>query len=297
MTLLVPRAGVRSQRPAHAVYDAVAEASAALVIGRYSTSFGLACRLLGEPVRVHVRNVYALVRLADEIVDAPRPGATVEHRAELLTTLEQDVYAALGHGHSANLVVHAFARSARACGIEPELVTPFFDSMRTDLEQLVHDRASFERYVYGSAEVVGLMCLRVFLAGEPRPEAAYAALAPGARRLGAAFQKLNFLRDLAEDHDGLGRRYLPAIDPLELTDEQRDRLLDEIDADLAVAAAAVRHLPDHSRLAVTVAQALFTELAHRLRHTPAERIRSARVRVPNVVKAKVATRCLLRSSR
>jgi phytoene synthase len=297
VTLLVPRTTIRTRPAPHAVYDAAADESAAVLVGTYSTSFGLACRLLDEPVRTHVRNVYALVRLADEVVDAPRPGATAAARGELLDALEQDVYAALRSGHSTNLVVHAFARSARTCGITRELVAPFFESMRSDLIRRVHDRASFERYVYGSAEVVGLMCLRIFLIDEPRAEEAFADLRVGARRLGGAFQKINFLRDLAEDHDNLGRRYLPGIDPLRLTDEERDRFLDEIDADLAVAEAAVRRLPDGSRRAVAVAQALFVELSRRLRRTPAEQIRRERVRVPGPVKARVVARSLVREAR
>jgi phytoene synthase len=296
VSLLSARMAPPEPSPA-ATYDAVAEASAALVIRRYSTSFGLASRLLAEPVRTEVRNVYALVRVADEIVDAPRPGAGSGEQRRLLDALEADLEDALATGHSANLVVHAFARTARRCGITTELTAPFFESMRTDLVAGRHDRESFERYVYGSAEVVGLMCLRVFLADEPRPEVTYAALAPGARRLGAAFQKVNFLRDLAEDTGVLGRSYLPGLEAVRLTDADRDRVLDEIDEDLRVASAAVRHLPDHSRRAVQVAHALFTELAGRLRATPAERIRSGRVRVPAPAKARILARCLVRGDR
>jgi 15-cis-phytoene synthase len=274
-------------------YDAVAEESAALVIRRYSTSFGLASRLLGRGVRPHVRNVYALVRVADELVDAPRPGDGAHERRRLLDALEQETLAAIQRGHSANLVVHAFARSAAVCGIEPDLVTPFFASMRADLDVTEHTEASFTAYVYGSAEVVGLMCLRAFLHDDPDRHAAYDDLAPGARRLGAAFQKVNFLRDLAADHSELGRRYFPGVDPAALTTAQRDHLLDDIDGDLAAAAEAVRRLPENSRRAVAVAHALFTELSRRLRLTPAEEIRVRRVRVPSPAKAGVVARCLL----
>lgn len=291
--MLLDRRG--SARPCPAdQYDALATSTARLVIRRYSTSFGLAARLLDEPVRTHVRNVYALVRVADEIVDAPRPGEGDEARRTLLDALETETLAAMASGHSANLVVHAFARTAVACGIEPALVTPFFASMRTDLDVLEHDQASLDAYVYGSAEVVGLMCLRTFLRDEADPQAAYAALHPGACRLGAAFQKLNFLRDLAADHEELGRRYFPGIDPAELTDAQRDAVLDDIEADLAVAAVAIDQLPPSSRRAVRVAHTLFAELARRLRRTPAEQIRTERVRVPNAVKSRLVARELLR---
>ncbi|NPC97916.1 squalene/phytoene synthase family protein [Nocardioides sp. zg-DK7169] len=281
----------------HHLYDQVAEASAALVIEHYSSSFGLASRLLAEPVRTRVRNVYALVRVADEVVDAPRPDATRAQQAHVLDELEAEVRVALVRGHSSNLVVHAFARTARRCGIGHDLIDPFFASMRTDLFRTVHDQDSFERYVYGSAEVIGLMCLRAFLADEPGPEAAYDALAGGAQRLGAAFQKVNFLRDLATDEGLLGRSYFPGVDPARLDDATRDRLLDGIDADLAAAAAVIPALPASSRRAVRVAHGLFAELSTRLRRTPAAEIRQRRVRVPGPAKARIAARCLLRGGR
>lgn len=276
-------------------YDAVAAESARLVIRRYSTSFGLACRLLDEPVRTHVRNVYALVRVADELVDAPRPGATDAERRELLDALEAETLTAMSRGHSANLVVHAFARTAAACGIEQALVVPFFASMRTDLDRTEHDPESFAAYIHGSAEVVGLMCLRAFVRDEPDPAAAYDALAPAARSLGAAFQKLNFLRDLAADRDELGRRYFPGIDPGRLTTAQRDALLADIAADLRVADAGIAGLPRGCRSAVAMAHALFSELARRIGAAPVEQVRTERIRVPGRVKARVAARELLRS--
>lgn len=276
-------------------YDALAADSARLVMRRYSTSFGIASRFLAEPVRTHVRDVYALVRVADEIVDAPRPGADDHERRVLLDELEKETLEALGRGQSANLVVHAFARTAGACGIGPALVTPFFESMRTDLVRTEHDQESFDAYVHGSAEVVGLMCLKAFLVGRPDGAAAYEALAPGARRLGAAFQKVNFLRDLAADHDGLGRRYFPGVDPARLTDAQRHALLDDIDDDLRAAGLAIAAIPAGSRRAVRLAHALFAELSRRLRHTPVERIRTERIRVPGRVKAAIVGRELVRT--
>ena len=280
-----------------AQYDAVAASAAAAVLRGYSTSFGLATRLLSEPARTHVRNVYALVRVADEIVDAPRPGGTRALQARLLGQLEAETRAALETGHSANLIVHAFAGTARSCGIDRTLTEPFFGSMRSDLFLTRHDAESFARYVHGSAEVVGLMCLRAFLSGQADAGTEYAALAPGAQRLGAAFQKVNFLRDLAADSRGLGRHYFPGIDPDRLDDRTRDLLLDDIDADLAAADAAIDRLPAGARRGVRVAHALFAELSARLRRTPALRIRDERVRVPGPVKARVVARALVRGDR
>ncbi|MGW8566731.1 phytoene/squalene synthase family protein [Isoptericola sp. NPDC055881] len=271
------------------LYDAVAVESAAVVIRAYSSSFGWACRLLGEPVRDHVRTVYALVRVADEIVDDISPTLTPAQREDLLDELERDVTRARACGRSSNLVVHAFARTARRFGIGDDLVAPFFASMRADLTVSAHDEASFAAYVHGSAEVVGLMCLRVFVAGD---DEAYARLAPGAARLGAAFQKVNFLRDLAEDVEARGRSYFPGLDVDGFDDDARDRLLADIDADLAAAAAVIGDLPRSSRRAVRVAHDLFAELSRRLAATPAATIRRERVRVPGPVKARlVAAAC------
>jgi phytoene/squalene synthetase len=286
------------RRPPRSLYDSVSEGSAAVVIRQYSSSFWLASRLFAEPVRTQVRNVYALVRVADEIVDIPDPTLAHEPRARMLTWLQDDVRHALQTGYSGNLVVHAFARTAVGCGIGEELIDPFFASMRMDLDTTVHTRESFDRYVYGSAEVVGLMCLRVFLAGDEAGAGArdrsrdYDRLAPGARRLGAAFQKLNFLRDLAEDHELLHRCYFPALDPVLICDADRDRILDDIDADLAAAGAVVPELPASSRRAVAAAHATFAELSSRLRETPAQEIRRARVRVPRTVKLRIAAGAL-----
>lgn len=268
-----------------ALYDRVAEETASIVIHRYSTSFGLASRLLGADVRQHVENIYALVRVADEIVDG---GASIDtlQAARALNDLEAETGEALRIGFSSNLVVHAFALTARDVDFGEELTAPFFESMRMDLSQKQHDQASFDTYVYGSAEVVGLMCLRAFLHGEavtdlPRFET-------GARALGAAFQKVNFLRDLAADFETLGRSYFPDVDVHSFDEATKSRLLDDIDADLAVSAAVVPDLPRSSRRAVALAQSLFAELSTRLRATPASELVRARVRVPNPVKARLA---------
>jgi 15-cis-phytoene synthase len=286
---------VRHSAP-RSLYDSVSEGSAAIVIREYSSSFGLASRLLAEPVRTHVRNVYALVRVADEIVDNLDSTLGREPRDTMLTWLQDDVRHALQTGYSANLVVHAFARTALLVGIGHELVVPFFASMRMDLDIAEHTPESFDRYVYGSAEVVALMCLRTFLAAPDGPadrSAACDRLATGARCLGAAFQKLNFLRDLADDHDALRRDYFPGLDVDRFGDADRDRILDDIDGDLDAAAAVVPDLPASSRRAVRAAHATFAELAGRLRETPAVEIRRTRVRVPAAVKLRLAAGALL----
>ena len=183
--------------------------------------------------------------------------------------------------------MHAFARTARECGIGEAQIRPFFASMRTDLLTARHDAASHDDYVYGSAEVVGLMCLQVFVnAGAQHPAVPDAELVDGARRLGAAFQDVNFLRDLHHDEDALGRDYLG------LASGASDRIavLDRIDADLAAAAAVIPRLPADCRRAVTAAHDLFAALSLRLRRDSAS---EERVRVPDAVKATLAARAWL----
>jgi len=273
-----------------ALYDTVADQTASGVIRRYSTSFGLASRLLGADVRQHVENVYALVRVADEIVDGPaaEAGLDPESSARCLDEFEAETERAIETGFSANLVVHAFARTARTAGFGSELTRPFFASMRADLSAREHDAESFDRYVHGSAEVVGLMCLRAFLLGHAFPSSTLAELDEGARRLGAAFQKVNFLRDLAADFEQLGRSYFPGVDVGSFDEATKARLVADIDDDLRVAGDIIPVLPATSRRAVALAHGLFAELNRRLEATPASSLIRARVRVPDPVKVRIA---------
>ena len=276
------------------LYNRVAVETASRVIRSYSTSFGLASRLLRPRTRLQIEAVYALVRLADEIVDgvAAAAGLPAADVGRVLDALEADTRQALRTGYSVNLVVHAFALTARATGITEELTTPFFRSMRADLLRAEHTQASFDDYVYGSAEVIGLMCLLCFLDGVEVSEDRAKRLREGAQRLGAAFQKVNFLRDLADDFDALGRSYFPGVSVGAFSESDKHRLLDDIDADLLVSGASIAELPSAARPAVALAQELFAELSRRLRATPAEELRSTRVRVPNPVKLRIAAQIL-----
>lgn len=276
------------------LYDATAARTSALVLGAYSTSFGWGARLLGRRAHRDIEAVYGLVRLADEVVDTfGGPGAATE-----LDELEAQTVRALRTGYSTNLVVHAFARTARRVGITTVETEPFFASMRADLTVAAHDRASFEQYVYGSAEVVGLMCVRVFLnaervPGEPvrQPDDEQVA---GARALGAAFQKINFLRDLGVDAGELGRAYFPGSAPGRLTDDERDAALAEIGRDVEVARAALPRLPGRSRYAVAATLALYDRLLADLAAQPTEHLLAARVRVPGPVKVRVVAGAVAR---
>lgn len=278
------------------LYGIAAHRSAARVISTYSTSFGLASRLLSREVRQRVTDIYALVRIADEIVDGPAQQAGLDPTARraALDELEREVEAALRSGFSTNLVVHAFAATARGSGFSSTLTRPFFASMRMDLEPVTTlTQGEFDRYVYGSAEVVGLMCVHAFTVGQRAPHQLRARLAPGARHLGAAFQKLNFLRDLGEDYVVRGRSYFPGIHPPHLTEADKALLLDDIDRDLRIARSAIWQLPRSSRRAVALAHGLFVELARSLRATPAEELVRDRVRVSDPRKAVVVARSAL----
>lgn len=272
------------------LYDSVAEETASVVIRRYSTSFSLASRLLGPGVRQDVENIYALVRLADEIVDGVAAEAGVNRTgvSTMLFELERETENAMKVGYSTNLVVHAFALTARRTGITVELTRPFFTSMRMDITKTAHNKQSFDDYVYGSAEVVGLMCLRAFLRDVPVTDEQDRRFVRGARKLGAAFQKVNFLRDLSADVDALGRNYFPGINFDNFTEADKQALVTDIAEDLAVSAAIVPDLPGSSRRAVALAQNLFAELNKRIAQTPAAELKQTRVSVPTLVKARLA---------
>jgi phytoene/squalene synthetase len=276
------------------LYTRVAEETSQGVIKRYSTSFGLASRLLEPRTRAHIGNFYALVRLADEIVDgvAAEAGVSLDLAGEMLDALEADTERALSVGYSTNLIVHAFATSARAVGVTAELTRPFFHSMRMDLTETSHTEESFAEYVYGSAEVVGLMCLEAFLVGHSVSPADRDTMVKGARALGAAFQKVNFLRDLGADVQALGRSYFPGVSVESLTEETKHRLLDDIDQDLAMSAEALPLLPPGPRRAVSLAHVLFEALSERIRKTPATILQTSRISVPDGAKAILALRVL-----
>lgn len=285
-----PAANVRSVR----LYDATAGRTSALVLSAYSTSFGMGARLLGTRAHRDIEAVYALVRLADEVVDTFQgPGA-----ADELDELEAQTVRALRTGYSTNLVVHAFARTARRVGITTAETEPFFASMRADLTVEEHDRESFDRYVYGSAEVVGLMCLRVFLNADRTPDDPVAQpddeQVAGARALGAAFQKINFLRDLGVDAGELGRTYFPGTERGRLSEAQRAAVLDEIAHDVAVARAALPRLPGRSRYAVAATLALYDRLLDDLATQPVDALVRARASVPAPAKARVVATAVAR---
>ena len=279
------------------LYTGTALRASGRVIGTYSTSFSLACRTLPPAVRRDIAGIYALVRVADEVVDGTAGAAGLE-AARVRTALDEyeaAVNSALATGFATDLVIHGFADVARRHGFGRELTEPFFASMRADLDVAEHDGASLESYIYGSAEVVGLMCLEVFMdmpgTRSETPEQRDM-LRATARRLGAAFQKVNFLRDLGADHDQLGRTYFPGADPAHLDETQKAQLLADLNADLDAAMPGILALDRRARRAVLIAHGLFAELSRRIERVPAGELTRQRISVPTAVKLRIAARSL-----
>lgn len=283
------------------MYSRTAQRAAAEVISCYSTSFGAACRLLGARHRRHVRNIYALVRVADEIVDGvcEQAGLDPAEQEAVLEGFVAQTHRALECGYSSNLVIHAFALTARQAGIGRDLIDPFFAAMRSDLrhdaEPARLDEGAHDSYVHGSAEVVGLMCLAVFLRQERPSPADRERLEQGASGLGAAFQDVNFLRDLADDTDRLGRSYLGTAE--RLTGADRDRVVGRIRSRLRDAEAVIDLLPRDARAAVRSAAGLFEALTDRVAQTPVEELYRRRVRVSDARKAAIIARAVGRTWR
>lgn len=257
-------------------YDRMADRAAAQVIGHYSTSFSLATRVLDPGTRRDIRNLYAVVRIADEIVD----GATAEANECPETALdmyEEQVLHAPRHRFHTDPVLHAWANTYRRCGIKDDHVRAFFSSMRRDTTQTDYSVDDLGAYIYGSAEVIGLMCLDIFLREHDPSEQERRTMEEGARALGSAFQKVNFLRDLGEDSRELGRAYLGPV----LDEDLKRTLTAEITEELDAARAAIPLLPAAARRGVAAAEALFRDLNERIAATPAEDVAAARVSVPN----------------
>lgn len=293
-------------------YSTVSNRISKSVIGAYSTSFGLASRMLGPRHRGHVRNIYALVRVADELVDgvAAEAGIAPDEQHRMLDQLEAETESGMSLGYSSNPIIHAFACTAREAGIGVELTRPFFSSMRTDLQSMpsaepptedagdaratgatVHfGRSEHAAYVYGSAEVVGLMCLRVFVRHDVHSAEEGRRLEHGARCLGAAFQNVNFLRDLGDDTERLGRSYLS--DEGTIDARSQERWIAVIREHIDAAAKTIPLLPADARLAVLCALRLFSALADRLAVVPADELTRRRVRVAAPRKAALVLRAV-----
>lgn len=249
-----------------------------LITRRYSTSFSMGIRLFHKRFRAPIYGIYGFVRFADEIVDTFHDYP----KAELLERFRQDTWRAIEEGISLNPVLHSFQQVVRKYRIERELIEAFLDSMEMDLTEVTYDRRRYNEYIYGSAEVVGLMCLRVFCEGN---DATYQRLKEPARRLGAAFQKINFLRDIKSDHEDRGRVYFPGVDFSRFTQEDKWQIEADIKEDFDAALDGIRQLPKGARLGVYLAYKYYTHLFLKIKSAPPQRIAQERFRLSGKRKA------------
>ncbi len=261
-----------------ALYESVCQACSVRTTRSYSTSFSLGIRFLAPSVRDAVYAIYGFVRFADEIVDSFHD----QNQRELFDEFKADTNKAIERKFSMNPILQSFQWAYHTYHIDMEHVDLFLRSMEWDLDRQTYDREGFEEYIVGSAEVVGLMCLRVFVNGD---DAMYQGLLPPARRLGAAFQKINFLRDLHADYKEMGRMYFPGVDMAAFNDQTKAHIESEIAADFEAAYAGIVQLPKESRLGVYVAYVYYTRLFQKIRQLPSERILEERIRIPNRRKA------------
>lgn len=279
-------------------FNAAAHRAASTVIAEYSTSFSLATALLRPRVRQDIRTLYAMVRIADEIVDGAMGETNPTVIGAELDAFEDRVKTAINKPLDTDLVLHAFGDTARRCGISSEHIADFFASMRADITTTNHTSETLERYIYGSAEVIGLMCVAVFVADEAELEVERRELLDeGARRLGAGFQKVNFLRDIGQDTTELSRNYFASYgvnqdEGLRLTESAKQRIVQENTEDFAVARDAISHLPIGVRAGVLVALEVFAELNQKISDSSIDELYSQRLTVPNLHKSKHVARAL-----
>lgn len=272
-----------------ALYDKVCLKASRSATLNYSTSFSLGIRSLDKRFHGPIHAIYGFVRFADEIVDTFHGF----DKTALLARFREDSDHAIEEGISLNPILHSFQRVVNQYSIEPELYHTFLDSMAMDLTNTYHDQRSYATYILGSAEVVGLMCLRVFCEGD---DALYQRLKPAAMKLGAAFQKVNFLRDLKDDHQNLGRTYFPGIDMSNWDAGTKLAIEADIQADFDAALMGIRQLPKGARFGVYLAYIYYLNLFRKIKALPSERIMQERVRVRNRRKIALLTASYLRHS-
>lgn len=258
------------------------------VTAKYSTSFSSAIRLLHPDLRIPIYAIYGFVRLADEIVDTFHD----HDKRTLLQQFKAQTNDALERGISLNPILNSFQKTVHQYGIEAHLVDAFFRSMESDLTEHAYDRQGYEEYIYGSAEVVGLMCLHVFCGAN---KALYASLSAPARALGAAFQKVNFLRDIQADYLVLSRMYFPGCDFHRFTPEDKLQIEKDIESDFRAAYAGILRLPVKARFGVYVAYKYYYSLFEKIKSTAPAHILRKRIRIPNYHKAYIVLRAQVKN--
>ena len=266
------------------IFDHVSLACSQTVTKMYSTSFSTATRMLAPSIRKDIHNIYGFVRFADEIVDSFHD----YDKQTLFSRFEDDLEFALTDKISLNPILNSFQKTFHNYQIEKHLVDSFMSSMRLDLSKSKYlTEEEYKNYIYGSADVVGLMCLTVFVQGDREK---YDELKESAMSLGSAFQKVNFLRDLKADHEELSRTYFPNTNLNELDEVSKQQIIADIEADFAKGLSGICKLPVEAKFGVYTAYRYYRKLLSKLKSTPSLEIKNARIRVPNYVKASLLAR-------
>jgi len=269
-------------------FHSVSNKSSKITTQEYSTSFSSAIRLLHHDIQQPIYNIYGFVRFADEIVDTFHD----YDKALLLEEFETDTYAAIERGISLNPILNSFQQTVNEYKIDLDLIRAFFHSMKMDLSQKIYDKRNFNEYVYGSAEVVGLMCLYVFCEGKKE---LYGQLIFSARSLGAAFQKVNFLRDIKADYNSLSRMYFPGCDFNNFTEHDKRQIEEDIYKDFKEAYIGIIKLPFKSRFGVYVAYKYYLSLFKKIRNLEPARVLEARIRIPDYKKMMIVLRASVKN--
>jgi len=263
------------------LFDQISEDCSRLVTKTYSTSFSMATKMLHPSIRNHIYNIYGFVRFADEIVDSFHNYP----KKLLLDRFEEDLYLSLDQKISLNPILNSFQETVNAYEIDIELIRAFMKSMRWDLDKKIYDtQEDYQSYIYGSANVVGLMCLKVFVKGS---EKQYNELKPAAMALGSAFQKVNFLRDLKDDFQELNRTYFPSVNFNHFDEASKSSIIEEIESDFEHALSGIFKLPVEAQFGVYTAYKYYSKLLKKLKKTPSINIQNTRIRVPNYQKMSV----------
>jgi len=270
------------------IYDKVSSDFSRMVTRAYSTSFSLSINFLQRKFHNPIYAIYGFVRISDEIVDSFHE----YNKRDLLQKLRNDTKEAIAQKISINPVLNSFQWAVHKYNIEWELIDTFLNSMEMDLEQRQYDAKSYNQYILGSAEVVGLMCLRVFTEND---EKLYETLKPFAMKLGAAFQKVNFLRDLKDDYQGLGRTYFPEVDFKSFTSTEKEKIQEEIESDFKSALIGIKKLPASSKRGVYLAYYYYRKLFRKIKNTPPEKVMNTRIRIPDYIKLGIMFKCMIRT--
>lgn len=267
------------------IFDTVSAECSRTVTRSYSTSFSSAVKMLAPTIRQDIYNIYGFVRFADEIVDSFHD----YNKIELFERFEKDLHLALKEKISLNPILNSFQHTVNKYNIDLNMVDAFMHSMRLDLYKSEYKTAEeYNAYIYGSADVVGLMCLKVFVKGDMKK---YDELKESAMRLGSAFQKVNFLRDLKADFEDLSRTYFPNTDLTKLDEKSKNEIIAEIEADFKAAFHGIINLPLEAKFGVYTAYVYYSKLLTKLKNTPSAEIKNTRIRVSDYQKFGLFAKC------